>query len=75
MARKKVKEATGYALFDVTYDDGTLSSNRRIALSEINDYDGEAGIRAALEAQDRKIAEASGRSRGEIKKIVKSASR
>lgn len=75
MARKKVKEVTGYALFDVVYDDGALSSNRRIALAEIDEYAGEDGIRAILEAQDRKIAEASGRSRGEIKKITRQTGR
>ena len=72
MSRKKVKEPTGFALFNVVYEDGTLSSNRKIALAEIDEYGGDNAIKAVLEAQDRKIAEASGRPRGAIKSVSRS---
>jgi hypothetical protein len=75
MARKKQIVADGFVLFDVIYEDGTLSSNRKIALADIDAYDAEASARAIIEAQDRKIEAMSGRSRGPIKSIGRSAAR
>ena len=61
-----------FVLFDVTYEDGSRSSNRRIAREELEGLDGDAPARWLIEAQDRKIAELSGRPRGPIKSIVRS---
>ena len=41
--------------------------------SEVSPYDQEGSIKAIIEAQDRKVAEMSGRSRGRIKTINRSA--
>jgi len=71
MARKKPTD-NPYVLFDVVYQDGTLTSNRRIASTELLGLDGDGPARAIIEAQDRSIAEKSGRSRGPIKTIVRS---
>ncbi len=75
MARKKPPSDTGFLLFDVIYEDGALSSHRKVAAAEIDPLEPDASARAAIEAQDRKIAEMSGRSRGRIKSITRSVAR
>ena len=75
MARKKPPCTDGYMLFDVVYEDGTLSSNRKIAVAELDAFDADASARSIIEAQDRRIAEMSGRVRGPIKSIGRSAAR
>jgi len=75
MAGKKPKAVAGgtFYLFDVFYEDGSRSSNRRVPTADISPFDEQGSIRAILEAQDRKIAEQSGRPRGRIKQVVRSA--
>jgi len=69
----KRRSDTNFVLFDVIYDDGSRSSNRKVSSSIVNDLGGEkAAVRAAIEAQDREIAAASGRPRGAIKSLVRS---
>lgn len=75
MARKKQPLENGFALFDVIYEDGTRSSNRKVAVAELDALDPDASARAVIETQDRKIAAMSGRSRGPIKAIARSAAR
>lgn len=72
MARKKPVAASGYVLFDVVYQDGTRSSNRKVPSSEVGGIDGDKPARAYIEAQDRDIALKSGNPRGPIKTIVRS---
>ncbi|HEX4893835.1 MAG TPA: hypothetical protein VFV47_11135 [Hyphomicrobiaceae bacterium] len=71
MARKK-QTVGGFALFDVIYQDGTRTSNRKVPEAEPHEHDYEGRVRATIEAQDREIAEKSGRPRGPIKAIVRS---
>ena len=75
MARKKQPGIDGFLLFDVVYADGTLSSNRKVAVAELDVLDQDGSARAVIEAQDRKIAAMSGRERGPIKSIGRSATR
>jgi hypothetical protein len=75
MARKKQPLENAFVLFDVVYEDGTRSSNRKVAAAELDMIDADASARAIIEAQDRKISEVSGRSRGAIKAITRSAGR
>lgn len=76
MARKnKVSAAADYVMFDVLYEDGARTSNRRLPASVAEGYDAEGQIRAMIEAQDREIAEMSGRPRGPIKSITRSATK
>ena len=75
MARRKRPAVDGFLLFDVIYEDGTLSSNRKVAVAELDALDPDASARALIEAQDRKIAAMSGRDRGRIKSIGRSATR
>lgn len=73
MARKTRRTADGFVLFNVIYQDGTLSSNRRVAVAEIDPLDPDQSALALIEAQDRKIAAVSGHARPSIKSISRSA--
>jgi len=70
MARKHLTVGE-FALFDVLYEDGTQSSNRKVPLSALGGLDGDAPARDIIEDQDRKIGEASGRPRPKIKSIAR----
>ena len=72
MARLKSRVQSSFVLFDVIYEDGTRASNRRVPSAEADSYEGDDAARAFLEAQDRKITEMSGTSRGRIKSLVRS---
>ena len=73
MARKKDRPDTKPVLFDLVYEDGSLSSNRKVPASAFNPFDGDDPAKPFLEAQDRKIAELSGKPALSIKTIVRSA--
>jgi len=58
---KKPTARTEFVFFNVTYEDGSQKSNRKVPLEVVDDpYDGEGAIRKALEEQDRQISERSG---------------
>lgn len=70
MARKpKSASKSEFTLFNVLYEDGSQSSNRRVPSSELGGLDGDTPARSIIEAQDREIAERSGRPRSPIKTI------
>jgi hypothetical protein len=68
----KRRTVNSFVLFDVTYTDGSQSSRRRVPSAVVADPDGDAAVKAAIEAQDREIAAASGRPRGPIKSVTRS---
>lgn len=70
-AKKKAVDST-YILFDVVYEDGTQTSNRKVPGTALGGLDGDAPARGIIEQQDRRIAEMSGRPRGPIKSIKRS---
>jgi hypothetical protein len=72
MARKKPVVASGFVLFDVAYQDGTRSSNRKVPSTELGGLDGDKPARTYIEAQDHAIALKSGNPRGPIKTITRS---
>jgi hypothetical protein len=72
VARKK-QPVIEFVMFDVFYQDGTRTSHRKVPAAEPYEQDFEARVKATIEAQDRDIAAKSGRPRGPIKSIVKSA--
>jgi hypothetical protein len=74
MARKPTARID-HAFYDVIYQDGTQTSRRKVLASVAASLDGEDAVRAAIEEQDREIAERSGRPRGPIKSIAKSEGR
>ena len=72
MARKKPSDSA-FVLFDVIYEDGSRTSNRKVPGAEVGGLDGDSPAKALIEAQDREIGERSGRPRGRIKTIARSA--
>jgi hypothetical protein len=73
LARKNSKPTeSGNVLFDVLYEDGSRSSNRRVPRSIAGGLDGDGPARKAIEEQDDAIAEKAGRPRILIKTIARS---
>ncbi|HEY5302269.1 MAG TPA: hypothetical protein VIJ55_16465 [Acetobacteraceae bacterium] len=64
-----------YVAFDVLYVDGTRSSNRRVPFTALGGLDGDTPAKAIIEAQDRDIAQASGRARADIRSVTRSPPR
>lgn len=71
MAKKPQARPNGFVLFDVHYEDGTQTSNRKVPAADLGGLDGDLPARIFVETQDRDIAEKSGRSRGRIKSIAR----
>jgi hypothetical protein len=71
MARKPTPRS-GFTLFDVTYEDGSLRSNRRVPNEILAGLEGDAPARAAIEEQDRAIAEKAGTAALRVKSIRRS---
>jgi hypothetical protein len=69
MARKAKVSKAEFVLFDVFYEDGSQSSNRRVPSGDLSGFEGDAPAKSILEAQDREIAERSGRPRSPIKTV------
>ena len=68
MARKPTAKAE-FVLFNVVYEDGAVTSNRRVPGSILGGLDGDTPAQEFIEAQDREIAERSGRGRAPIKSL------
>ena len=67
-AGRRVEE---FVLFDVLYQDGTRTSNRKVPGSELGEVDGDLLAKTYIEAQDRQIAEISGKPRSPIKSLTR----
>jgi hypothetical protein len=74
MALKRRSESS-FVLFDVTYVDGTRSSNRKVPGMALGGLDGDTPAKAMIEAQDREIGQASGRLRPAIRSVTRAAIR
>jgi hypothetical protein len=74
MARKKSKsKASTYSLFNVTYEDGTVTSNRRVENERLDQAFGDSLLdlaRTAIQDQDNEIAQRSNQRRARIKAIT-----
>jgi hypothetical protein len=71
MARSKPSAKAEFVLFDVIYDDGSRSSNKKVPADVVGGFDGDAPAKAFLEAIERDIAERSGRPRPSIKDVTR----
>ena len=75
MAGKKSKgKGPQFLMFNVTYGDWTVTSNRRVPTELLDQSFGDSLddlVRAAIEQQDNEIAERSGQTRAPIKSIAK----
>jgi len=74
MARKKfAAKRAAFTAFNVTYEDGMMTSNRRVSNDLLDQSFGEALqdlARTAIEDQDNEIAQRSGHRRAKIKSIA-----
>jgi hypothetical protein len=73
MAKKQKKLEDSFVFFDITYEDGTKSSRRKINAAGLEKDEIEAFALTEIMTQDRKIAEMGGKNRGQVKDMVKSA--
>ncbi len=71
MARARKKSAPVFVMFDVVYEDGTLSSNRRIPGEALEDIFSKDPARDFIESQDGKIASQSGIKKPKIKSVTR----
>ena len=72
MARRStIRRVEDFILFDVLYEDGTRTSNRKVPGSELADVVRDLLAKTFLEAQDRQIAEVSGKPRSPIKSLTR----
>jgi hypothetical protein len=74
MAQRKAKsKGARFQAFNITYEDGSLSSNRRVAIEQLDQSFGDNLIdlaRAAIEEQDEEIAKRSNQRPLKIKTII-----
>ncbi len=73
MAKKEKKQEPVFVQFDVTYEDGSKSSRRKINVAGLEKSEFEAFAKTEIMTQDRKISEMSGKIRGNIKELARSA--
>jgi hypothetical protein len=77
MARKKSgRKAAAFMSFNVTYEDGMVTSNRRVSSKLLDQSFGDSLedlALAAIEDQDNEIAQRSGERRAKIKTIAPGA--
>lgn len=75
MARKKTdRKAAAFTMFNVTYEDGSVTSNRRVPNEQLDQSFGDDLLdlaRTAIRKQDNEIAALSNRRRAKIKGIAK----
>ena len=75
MARKKPKgKSAAFMMFNVTYEDGSVTSNRRISNDLLDQSFGDSIqdlARTAIEDQDNEIAQRSGQRRAKITDIAR----
>jgi hypothetical protein len=67
----KRRSESNFVLFDVTYVDGTRSSNRKVLGSALRGLEGDEAAKIIIEGQDREIGVASGRPRADIKVVAR----
>jgi hypothetical protein len=70
---KKQKIEDNFQFFDVTYEDGSKSSHRKINAAGLSKDEIEAFALTEIMNQDRKIADKGGKNRGTVKTLVKSS--
>jgi hypothetical protein len=73
--RPTARRVEEFVLFDVLYEDGTRTSNRKVPGSELDAIDGDLPVKAFIEAQDREIGELSGHPRPSIKTVTRTRRR
>jgi hypothetical protein len=62
-------------LFDVFYEDGSRTSNRKVPAASLGGLDGDAPAKTYIMDQDRRIADLSGKAPRPIKSLIRTADR
>ena len=76
MARHStVRRVEEFVLFDVLYEDGSRTSNRKVPGAELGGVDGDLPAKTYIEALDRQIAEIFGKPRTAIKSLTRTRRR
>jgi hypothetical protein len=76
MARRTiVRRVEEFVLFDVLYEDGSRTSNRKVPGSELSGLDGDLPAKTYIEGLDRQIALISGKPRSPIKSVTRARHR
>ena len=76
MARRSaVRRVEESILFDVLYEDGSRTSNRKVPGSELGEIDGDLHAKTYIEDQDRQISKISGETRAPIKSLTRARRR
>ena len=70
-SRSDVRHIEEFIRFDVLYEDGSRTSNRKVPGSELGGIDGDLPAKTYIEAQDRQIAEISRKPRSPIKSLTR----
>ena len=73
--RSDPRRVEEFILFDVLYEDGSRTSNRKVPGSELSGVDGDLPAKAYIEGLDRQIAEISGKPRSPIKSVTRTRRR
>jgi len=69
--RSTLRRAEEFVLFDVLYEDGRRTSNRKVPGSELVDIDTDRLAMTYIETQDRQISQISGKPRAPIKSLTR----
>ena len=72
---KKPAARSEFVMFDITYEDGSQRSNRKVPADLLAGLDGDEPARTAIMNQDRAISEKSGLPPLSIKSIRRSGSK
>lgn len=72
---KKPTARQDVVMFDVTYEDGSQRSNRRVPGDMLGGLDGDDAARGVIEEQDREIAAKSGLPPLRIKSLKRSGAK
>jgi hypothetical protein len=76
MARRStVRRVEEFVLFDVLYEDGSRTSNRKVPGSELGGLDGDLPAKTYIEGLDRQIAQISGEPRSPIRSVTRARRR
>jgi hypothetical protein len=73
--RSAARHVEEFILFDVLYEDGSRTSNRKVPGSKLGGVDGDLPAKTYIETQDRQIAEISGKPRTQIKSLTRARRR
>ena len=73
--RSDFRRIEEFILFDVLYEDGTRTSNRKVPGLELGGVDGDLPAKTYIQTQDRQIAEISGKPRSSVKSLTRARRR